>query len=404
MPSKSIFLIDRDLPSADARIVKIDISRFEVEGYDVDNGYPQRMETLVEASPTAKMAVNLYADFIFGQGFSVSDGKTKYGKDSEDGVWNMVVNSKGQTGDDLLSLAAADYANWNKFFFQVNYNALFNGVEINYVPYGTARYGIDSKAGTIALYDNWWNNDRFGRLNISKDKPDYIDLFNPDADAIKAQVRNAGGWSSYKGQIFEFSTSYKNYPLHNLDAGINAMRAEILSYKTTYGNIKNNFGDKVIWIEKGKFENESEREAFKRSIQGFVGPDGEQVIVAEVEQEDQAPKMETIENKLDDKKFAYSNTHVRSTLYRLLGQNAILHSDLTEGRYNQNQLSEAIKAYNNRTERARINMQRAFKKLFSVIGVEADCAITPLNDLNSASENNQGANTNGSTDTNLLSN
>lgn len=402
MAQKSIFIVNTELPSADARIIKANLSRFDVEAYDIDNGYPQRLKSLVEASPTAKMAVNLYADFIFGQGFSVGEGMSKYGANNEDGIWNMVVNSKGQTGDDLLSLAAADYAEWDKFYIHINYNALFSGVELNYVPYEIARYGIGKREGTIALYDNWWNNDRFGTLrSTGTEDVVYIDIFNPDADAIKKQVNAAGGWKSYKGQIFEFSKSYRRYPLHNLDTGINAMRAEILSYKTTYGNIKNNFGDKVVWVEKGVFETESEKESFKREVQGFVGPDGEQVVIVNVDNLEQAPELKTIENKLDDKKFAYSNTHVRSTIYRLLGQNAILHSDLTEGRYNQNQLSEAIKAYNNRTERARINMQRAFKALFSVINVEADCAITPLNDLISASQNTNGANDNGSITTNI---
>jgi hypothetical protein len=386
--STRLFIPNYDLPFAAPRIVRVDISRFDVEGYDIDNGYPQRMQSLIKASPTGKMATRLYASYIFGQGFN-----------KDDAVWNTVFNSRGHTGDDLLALAAKDYSEFEKFWVHVNYNALFQGVELRILPFEQCRYGTGDRAGTIAVYNNWWNNNRFGSLRKGSDEPDYIDEFNPDPAAIKDQVRRSGGWSKYKGQMFEFSKSFERYPECTLDAGIEAMQAEILSYKTTKANLKNNFGDKVIWKEKGKFANDAEREEFRESVQKFVGPEGESVIIAEVEREEDAPEITTIENKLDDKKFSYSDTKVRSTIYRLLGQNAILHSDLTEGRYNQNQLPEAIKAYNNFTERDRINMQRAFKQLFALCGIETEAAITPLNDLISATQNTEGANNNGATTT-----
>jgi len=381
MPSKLTLYNNLNLPSAAPRVYKVDIDRFKVKGYDVDNGYPQRMQSLINASPTAKMATQLYADFIFGQGF-----------DKDDVIWNMELNSKGQTGDDLLSLAAKDWSEFEKCYFQINYNALFNGVEINYVPFENARYGIDEFEGTIALYDNWWNRDRFGRLNISKDMPDRVDIFNPDAAAIKAQVAKAGGWKSYKGQIFAWSKNFQMYPLCVLDTATDALQAEILSFQTTKSNIKNNFGDKVIWKEKGKFASDLERQEFTENVQKFIGPDGDQVIVCEVETDEQAPDIIPIESKMDDKKFAYTDEKIRATIYRMLGQSAILHSDLNQGKYNQNQLPESIKAYNNRTERARISMQRAFKKMLSVMGINSECAITPLNDLSSAMQNAEGAN------------
>src|SRR6478735_7179905 len=109
-----LFGLSNNLPSAAPRILKVDLDRFKVLAYDIDNGYPQRMESLIKASPTAKMCTQLYADYVFGQGFSVTEGKTKYGKDSEDGVWNTVVNSKGQTGDDILTMATACWSKWEK--------------------------------------------------------------------------------------------------------------------------------------------------------------------------------------------------------------------------------------------------------------------------------------------------
>lgn len=380
-----------NLPSAPARIQPVDVGRYNIAGYDIDNGYPQRMQSLKNASPTAKMVCALYADFIFGQGFSVSDGKTKSGKDKEDGVWNTVLNAKGQTGDDLLSLAAADYADYEKVWFHINYNALFQAVELQIIPLENVRYGIGKEEGKVAVYDKWWTNERFGRLRKNNDDPDYIDLYNPDPLSIKKQVSAAGGWKNYKGQMVCFSKSFENYPAFILDAGIDAMEAEILSLRTSKGNLKNNFGDKVLWIEVGEKQDEKEEETLKENARYFVGPDGPQLMMAVVDNPESAPKFEKIENKLDDKKFKFTTENCRATLYRLAGQNAILHSDLTEGRYNQNQLPEAIKAYNNRTERARINMQRAFSTVLSVMGIQSDCDITPINEESFAINNTQGA-------------
>lgn len=386
-----LFYSSDNLPSAPLRIQPIDISRFNVASYDIDNGYPQRMETLVDASPTAKMATQLFADFIFGQGFSVSDGKTKSGKDKEDGVWNMVLNSDGQTGDDLLAIASEYYSNWEKFYVHINYNALFKGVELRIVPYEFCRYGVEENEGKIAVYSKWWTRNRFGSLNTAKDKPDYIDIFNPDPAVIKKQISNAGGWSSYKGQIAAFGRTYKRYPLHVLDAAIEDVEAEILAKKTAKNNIKNNFSDKVLWIEKGEKQSLSEEEEFLERARSFVGTDGPQLMVANVDNIDSAPEFKTIENKLDDKKFKYTIENARATIYRLVKQNAILHSDLTEGRYNQNQLPEAIKAYNNGTERSRIFMQRSFSSILAVMGIIDDCNITPINENSFAINNTQGA-------------
>lgn len=136
------------------------------------------------------------------------------------------------------------------------------------------------------------------------------------------------------------------------------------------------------------------------NMQGFVGPEGQRLIVAEVEQSEGIPEVITIENKLNDKIFQYSDEKSRATIYRMMGQPAILHSDLTQGRYNQNQLPEARKAYNNDTEMDRIIMQECFAKVFEnfITPITADFSIKPLEDLLSATQNNEGANNGNTTD------
>lgn len=145
-------LYDASLPSAAPRIIKIDTKRFNIKSYDIDNGYPQRMETLVKASPTAKQAVNMCAKYIIGQGF-----------DKDQDFFNAVVDSEGTTGDQLLRKVAGDFAGPCGIAFHINYNALFQKTEVRHQPWENARIGIAENKGQIAVFDNWWNNARFGR-------------------------------------------------------------------------------------------------------------------------------------------------------------------------------------------------------------------------------------------------
>lgn len=382
MASNRLILFQDDLPSAAPRIVNVDVARLDIAGYDIDNGYPQRMQRLINASPTAKRACALLSEHISGQGFN-----------KDQGFWNYVVNDNGLTGDDLLNQASIDASKWDAFYIQVNYNALFQPVSHNWVPFMNCRVGINDQAGKIAVYNNWWNSGRFGRY-VDPASIDYIDTFNPNPTVIKEQVKKARGWDKYKGQVFFWSKKYEQYPECNVDAAIDSMEAEILSFQTSKSNLKNNFGDKVIYVQKGKFETDIERERFMDSFQSFIGPDGKQVIIAEIENEGEEPKILPIENKLDDKKFGYTDEKARSSIYRLLGQPAILHSDLSVGRYNQNQLPESMRYYNNNTESYRIAMQRSFQRLFGGLGLNTDFSITPLNDMSSAMQNTQGANSN----------
>lgn len=386
-----------DLPSALPRIEPIDVNRLHIEGYDVDNGYPQRMLTMIDASPTATLAVGTFADFVFGQGL-----------DEDGAVWDMVLNSKGQTGDELFELICNDYAKFKNFILHFNYNALFDGVEVNHIPYQNRRNGIGEKAGHYAICSKWWNNSRFGKgLGISKDKIDYIPVFNPDPLQIKKEVRDAGGWNSYKGQVYVFNPEYT---LCTIDACLDAVEAEILAGQTSKNNLKNNFGDKVIWqqpeqdratiaagVNQGKESAIDPLDAITSDLQSWVGPNGAQLIVAEFKSEADKIDLKFIENKLDDKKFKFTTENSRATIYRQYGQPAILHADLSEGRYNQNQLPESFKYYNNKTEKDRIKMQRALSRTLGVVIPELkneDFAITPLNDMGSATENTEGANAN----------
>lgn len=418
-----LFMPEAEAVYAAPRIVEVDVTRLNVRGYGSDNGYPQRMISMYNACPTAKVAAAKLADFIFGQGFSVPEGKTKGGLANEDGFWNRVLSSSGLVGDDLLEQIAKDYSRFENFAFQINYNALFQGVEVNYAPIEHVRKGIDERAGQWGVYDSWWvNGGKFGKY-VRDEKIDWIDNFNPDPQVIKSQVSKAGGWNNYKGQLFVFNA---NYTLAFIDACLDSVEAEILARKTLKSNIKNNFGDKVIIMQPSEdrqaiqnardnatldpsHENiriyndmRDDAEATVNNWQQFVGTDGKQVVVAEYDSVNDKGEpvggifLKTIENKLDDKKFQFTINSSKAEIYGQYGQPAILHQDFTSGSvYNKDQYPQSVQIYNNQTEKDRIRVQKALKKSIGVVipGLEKEeFNITPINDLTSATQNTDGAN------------
>ena len=359
-----------ELPQAAPRIQKIDGKRLHIQTYDSDNGYPQRMESLIKASPTAADCVKVYIKYIIGNGC----------KDLN--FYKAKVSGTGLTPDKLLRRIVRDKAYHNGFAVHVNYNALYQVESVSYVPFKNCRIASGDKRGRIAIHPDWYNGVTWGRWASKSEKDiDYIWLFNPDPVEIQRQVDFAGGWDKYEGQIYWYSEEFEDYPLSPYDEVIDPMITEAKSNTTTKRNIENNFQAKNIWVDIGEIEDDDELEERKNIIRTFMGPDGNSVIRFESKSIDQTgkpndiPLIVPIENKLDDKIFQYSDDKTRGQIYRASGQNAVLHSDLTQGRYNQNQLPESQQYYNTFLTSDKLIFEEAFREIFSIFK-------TPVNPSN----------------------
>lgn len=347
-----------ELPEAAPRIVKIDGRSLGILTYDVDNGYPQRMDTLINACSTAKQCANLLSDYVFGQGFDDEGGNEFY---------KAIINDKMLTPDKLLRRNADDKSKHRGFAIHVNYNALFQISSVNYIAFETARIGIDEYAGKYGIYSDWYNTDRYGkRVNRSEIK--FIHRYNPKPEVIQAEVDECGGWENYLGQVFWHSDDFENYPLSSIDEVIPSVEAEIESDKTTTNNLKNNFQLKAIVVMKGKPLDEDSRTAEINEIHKFIGGDGKQVVVTETEDPDGKDVMEvrTIDSKINDKIFQYTDEKVRAKIYRAFRQPAILHSDYmgTNG-FNKDQLADSQEYYTNYTHPTRILFEEVYTDIFS---------------------------------------
>lgn len=337
-----------NLPGAEPRIKKVNVRQYRVEAYDIDNAYPQRMISLVNACSTAKQAVEIKADFISGEGFA------------DLSLYNLILNSKGLTADDLLNRNVSDYALHRGLAIHVNWNAAYEIDSLYYIPFENVRKGIEEYGGMYAIYPNWKSD--FGR--VKREEIEYHYPFNPDPDIIQAQVDLSGGWENYKGQVYYFSADYEAYPLSSVDEVIKSMEAEIASDNTTESNLRNNFSLKYIFINKGEFETEEERTDFKDGMKVFTGPDGEQIMIAECQSDEDKPEVIKLESSLNDKLFEATDNKVLRKIIRRFKQPAILHSITDGGYFNQQQLQDAMDYYNGIVKKERILMERIYSQLF----------------------------------------
>ena len=72
-----------------------------------DNSFPQTLKNVIQQSPSAKMATSRASKFYRGAGF---DGE------------NEVINAYGLTLKKLVGILADDYADFEAFAIQLNYN------------------------------------------------------------------------------------------------------------------------------------------------------------------------------------------------------------------------------------------------------------------------------------------
>lgn len=329
----------------------------KVEGilsYDFDNAYPQRYTDIVNASGTGKYCTKLYGKFIEGDGFK---DKTFY---------KSVIDSKGTTLDKLLRSVAKDFANRNGFAIHVNWNALHKIVDMRFIPFHDCRLALPDgdHANQIAVYDDWG---RRKQSRILKDRIQYYDKFNPDPAMIEVQVQAAGGWANWKGQIYWYSTEGKDYPLAPLDAVIEDAESE--------GRIKNHkrkksasgFNADTVFIHKGKFEDDTERKNFKKSLEDFQGDEASDIMLIEVETDDQIPEIKKFEKSTGDKDFYTTNeTSVQYNIRKELGIPGILAAENVQGALGlSTQMRDAYAVYNGLTNQERRTFEEAFQMLFS---------------------------------------
>jgi hypothetical protein len=357
---------------------RIVIKENKTEGilnYDLDNAYPQRMNSIIGASGTAMSCVGLLSKFVRGKGFADTT------------FYKAKINEYGLTLDKLLRKNSIDYARFSGFAVHVNYNALFKRVSYNYVPWENCRLTPpDDKdhKDMIALYSDWA---RLKKKNILKENIVFIDVYNPDPEVIAEQVENAGGWSNYKGQIFWYSPEGMEYPVAPYDAVTEDIITDAGIKNFRKRSVKNRFMASHLFLYPGKFEDDTQRDLFVQELTEFQGDEkSNRIMMVDEVDNDNKPELIPIESPDADKMFASTTRTAKDSIIECFGQPPILLGVQIAGKLGTaDEIRDATKFYDDYTADDRIIFEECYTELFKDfhenINPSGDYSIIPISGL-----------------------
>lgn len=344
------------------------LNSVKVEGvvpYDIDNAYPSRMERLINASVTAKSAAGMYARFLSGQGFADS---------ALNDVIVGVENYKKITALDLLRKIARSFAYFNGVYIRAQYTG-YNTSAFRIEPFRYCRLGdTDDRdfSAKVVIYNNW---DKWRTNKIEKSKLLAVDVWNPIKEVIDAQVKAAGSWGKWKGQIFySFLDDEYIYPLSPIDPikWDADTESQIAIFKN--GELRRGFFLKYI-MHHTKFNTDAEAEDFVKKMQGFIGGGHEKAImVLEGSFNDDGTvisgenvKLEKIEKNINDKMFEGYETSTQNAIrkaFNAIPQILIEYEDSKLGSTSGEALRQAADFYNAMTVENRMKITQIFEEIF----------------------------------------
>lgn len=355
------------LPQIERRILVRPNQTFGILNYDLDNAYPQRMLELVGASPTAKDCWNKRAKFIGGNGFEQPD------------LGKQVVNAKGLTLAKLLKAISSDKALFTGFGIHVNYNANFKVASVNYVRFEDIRMGdtdCPDTADKYALYSDWG---RKTWKNILRSKINFLDKYNPDPAVIKQQVKNAGGWEKYKGQLYYFNPEVDDYPLIEADSVWEDFETEAGIKIFNNREVTTGFLPSTMLFMQSRREEadnsrpESDEQVYyntpsqlERDLGTFQGTKSAQkIIVIEYDDENSKPEFKPYSIQNNDKLFETTEKSVEARIIKGFSiPKELINSEKSSGLSNGGEKKEAIREFNDNTAPDRQELSEVFAEIF----------------------------------------
>lgn len=343
-----------NLPEVEKRIVVKDSRTDNIQNYDEDNLYPQRIRDYIRSSGTAQSCVNLYGKFVRGKGLADSN------------FYKTKINSKGLTVDQLHRKLTQDKAKHAGFAFHVNYNLLGEIVNLNYVNFEFCRFATDSMpeySGRIAVYDDW---ERIKRRSIEKDLIKWYNFYNPET--VLDEIEQAGGIDNYQGQIFYFSPLYGEYPLAPCDSVLEDVITDAGIKDFRLRQVTTSFIGSHIVEYPYEFQSDKERDEEKENWSNFQGTSNANkiILVENPDAEKSGIKIHALDIQNNDKLFEITNRTCKDSIIESFGQPPQLLGVSVAGKLGTaDEIRDAYDFYNSYTEDDRIQMEEVYKDVFS---------------------------------------
>lgn len=377
---------------------RIDIGRIQalgIQSYGDDNLYPQVLRNIIAASSTGTECANRFVDFIEGNGFR------------EVAFSEYVINRRGDTSDDIHSLACRDVADFLGISLHVNYNIFGEICELNYIPFENCRLQEEDSNGyvaKVAVHPDWTGKKmRAGKvIQVKKENIDYIDVFNPRKEVVLSQIEAAGGIEYYKGQILWVSMAGNYvYPTGKADSVVTEMSTDEGLSNVKYRNVRCNFLSAGLMItKKGQSINQDGNEnkedtGFSDTLVQLQGDtNASKILEVEIGADEEKPEFVSLKTNNYDKEFTVTDTSTVERIYSAYGQEPWYCIRIGKVGFSGDILEDAFEYYNSIVSKQQRMIERAFQKVFDnwyeIVNVSNNYSVQPLKYIRNATVSNNG--------------
>ena len=352
--------------------------QYNIVAYGRYNDNPQKWLEAVSASGTASTCVDRFSKFIMGNGFN------------DPSFYKFPVNER-MTSDKLLRLHAKDLAQFYGFAMHVNYNALYEKTEINYVPFENIRFfydGTQKRITKYAIHPDW------GKRNQSvkrfEDTPIiFVDFYNPDPAVIREQIEaTKGDITKWNGQLMYCSMAGDLvYPVPCYDAVISDISTEDAVASVKNRNAKNNFLPAGMLVIKGKkgvdTDDNKDAKDFNDAFKAFQGAENAcKIIKVDANFDEEVPSFVPFDSKNFDKEFDYSEKSVQENIGKVFMQPAVLRGEMIAGKLGtSSEIKDATDFYNSITNYERQFIEESYARIFdgfAGLSAQNDFTIIPI--------------------------
>jgi len=328
-----------------------------IQWYTRNNVYPQIVEGVRDRSYTIKGCCDALANFLGGEGFE------------DEAIGNMVVNSKGDTMNDILDKLKIDAATFSGAFvvhLGVNMLGEFNNLSI--WPLAYWRLGLPTEDGDVydVKYNSNWEQDPYKEITYAKRIIEYP-KFNPDKDVILEQIEEHG--LEYPGMVFYVSPLEDQYPLATFDSVLDQGQTQEEIGLFRLKSIQNGLNAGAIFSYPGTFEDATKEKQFKDGLNEFTGAKGANSIMV-IEDPSGLKKAADLVTPLTltdaDKIHEFISKDDKEAIIESFKMpKGILGVQPEGGVFNQQDLQDQYTYYNMETRPKRNKISRAFKKIFA---------------------------------------
>ena len=362
------------------RVESYDMSKLRVQAYGADNLYPQHVMSIVAASGTATLCLNRYQKFVEGFGF-------------QDVRLSELEVARDVMLDDVLHAVAHDLCMFGGFALHADYDVFGRITSIHAVPFEMCRKEEQDERGYVAhicVHEDWSGK------KLRKNRPVKVDnttirrydVFNPQPEVVQAQIEEAGGIDEYKGQILYVSMERQQYPTPIYDAAVTEISTDEGLGNVKYRNVRNNFlVSAMMTVKKGapdtlEHGEEGEENGIRmEDLEQFQGDTrAGQLMLIEVEDLEDAPKIEQFPTHNFDKEFTATDQSTVERIYAQFHQEAFYALRTGKTGFSTENERSAYESYAGEVTYEQRFIERVFSKVFNYwyMGGEYDFTIQPM--------------------------